>query len=158
MLLCWFFLCSLIDACFLYLSFFFVVLLIDLRNNGAWFPEKIYYTATPQEVRDYRLESQRLAKNATAAALPLEDDTKDKTQVLKEPTENVVTTEQQALEKRQSWVDQLREDMRSEFREELREQLEAQNEQIAQLQTQLSEILNVLRGGSKAVQLHPSQA
>lgn len=141
-----FYLRSLIDACFL-----FVVLFIDLRNNEAWFPEKIYYTATPQEVRDYRLESQRLAKNAAAAALPLEDDIQDKTWVLNEPAKNAIIIEQQALEKQQPWVNQLRKDMRAEFREELREQLETQNEQIVQLQAQLSEILAVLRAGSKAV-------
>ncbi|KAG0062050.1 hypothetical protein BGZ89_010966 [Linnemannia elongata] len=116
-----------------------------IRNNAAWFPEKIYYTATPQQVRDYRLESQRLAKNAAAAALPLEDDTQDKTPALDEVAENTVTTEQQALGRHQPWLDQWREDMRAEFKEELREQLEAQTEQIAQLQAQLSEILAVLR-------------
>ncbi|KAF9284217.1 hypothetical protein BGZ88_010091 [Linnemannia elongata] len=116
-----------------------------IRNNAAWFPEKIYYTATPQQVRDYRLESQRLAKNAAAAALPLENDTQDKTPALDEVAENTITTEQQALGRHQPWLDQLREDMRAEFKEELREQLEAQTEQIAQLQAQLSEILAVLR-------------
>lgn len=126
-------------------SILFFVLLKDIRNNAAWFPEKIYYTATPQQVRDYRLESQRLAKNAAAAALPLEDDTQDKTPALDEVAENTVTTEQQALGRHQPWLDQLREDMRAEFKEELREQLEAQTEQIAQLQAQLSEILAVLR-------------
>lgn len=85
-----------------------------------------------------------------AAALPLEDDTQDKTPMLNEPAENAVTTEQQALEKQQPWVDQLRVDMRAEFKEELKEQLEAQNEQIAQLQAQLSEVLAVLRMGSSA--------
>ncbi|KAF9549884.1 hypothetical protein EC957_002455 [Mortierella hygrophila] len=121
-----------------------------LRNNEAWFPENIYYTATPQEVRDYRLESQRLANKAAAAALPLDDDNQDKTPMLNEPAENVVTTEQQALEKHQPWVEQLRVDMRAEFKEELREQLEAQKEQIAQLQAQLSEVLALLRIGSGA--------
>ncbi|OAQ34899.1 hypothetical protein K457DRAFT_121478 [Linnemannia elongata AG-77] len=120
-----------------------------IRNNAAWFPEKIYYTATPQQVRDYRLESQRLAKYAAAAALPLEDDTQDKTPMLDEAAENTVTTEQQALGRQQPWLDQLREDMRAEFKEELREQLEAQTEQIAQLQAQLSEILAVLRRDSR---------
>ncbi|KAF9148437.1 hypothetical protein BG015_009836 [Linnemannia schmuckeri] len=123
-----------------------------IRNNSSWFPEKIYYTATPQEVRDYRLESQRLAKNAAVAALPLEDDTQDKTIVLNEPAEHATTTEQRAPEKRQVWIDQLREDMRTEFKEELREQLEAQkkqlDDQMEKLQAQLSEIMAVLKAGS----------
>ncbi|KAG9071781.1 hypothetical protein KI688_005997 [Linnemannia hyalina] len=122
---------NVIMVTFLFIVTIMLNILFDLRNNGAWFPEKIYYTATPQEVRDYILESQRLAKKAAAAALPLEDDTQDKTPVLNEPAENAVTTEQQVLEKQQPWVDQLRVDMRAEFKEELREQLEAQNEQIA---------------------------
>ncbi|KAG0295181.1 hypothetical protein BGZ96_012377 [Linnemannia gamsii] len=124
-----------------------------LRKNVAWFPEKIYYTATPQEVRDYRLESQRLAKTAVAAALPLEDEIQETTIDTYAPTEIAVTAEHQASERQHNWVDQLKEDMKAEFKEELREQLEAQKRQsdaqIEQLQAQLSEILAVLRAGPK---------
>lgn len=47
------------------------------KENSLRFPKRIYYTATPQQVRAYRAESQRLAKEAASAALPLESDTND---------------------------------------------------------------------------------
>jgi hypothetical protein len=131
----------------------YVPLSVVLRKSDSWFPEKIYYTATPQEVRDFRLESRRLIMTATATGLPLEDDIQEEAIDTDEPTENAVTADHQGLEKQQYWVDQLKEDMKADFKEELREQLEVQkkqsDEQIEQLQTQLGEILAVLRAGSK---------
>lgn len=135
----------------------------------SWFPETIYYTAMPQEVRNYRLESQRLAKEATAAALlpPLEANLKNNgTVVMSKPITNAATTEQQTSQQQQQpWVDRLKEDMRAEFKEGLKQQLEAQKkvaneqmevqkrqaeERIQLMQAQLSEILAVLKAGSKS--------
>ncbi|OAQ34900.1 hypothetical protein K457DRAFT_14108 [Linnemannia elongata AG-77] len=130
------------------------------RNITSWFPERIYYTATPQEVRDYKLESQRLAKNAETAALllPTEPNLKRLGSVVVKAMVQANNTEQQQAphqkqQRKQAWVDRLREDMKTEFKEELREQLEEQkrqsDEQITQLNLQLSEILTVLRAGSR---------
>ncbi|KAF9149290.1 hypothetical protein BG015_008917 [Linnemannia schmuckeri] len=122
------------------------------QENSLRFPKSIYYTATPQQVRDYRAESQRLTKEATSAALPLEsdshnDDSITKLESLKPKPEYAFTTSdkhaaqqekqehQQEQEMgqdqdqqdrlQQAWVDHL-EEMTVKFREELRAQLEAQ--------------------------------
>jgi hypothetical protein len=144
--------------------FFFLcsLLLIDFRDITSWFPETIYYTATFREVRDYRLESQRLAKEAAAAALlpPLEANLKSNgTVVMSKPITNAVTTEQQTLQQQQQqpWVDRLKEDMMAEFKKQLEAQKKQSNEQIQQLQVQLSdqmqaqlkEIMAALRTGSR---------
>ncbi|KAF9139938.1 hypothetical protein BGX30_007262 [Mortierella sp. GBA39] len=114
--------------------------------------DMVYYTASPQDVRKYRLETQRLTKEAADAALPLEDKVQVDATVAGEPIEHVTTTAQHSVQQ-QALVDRLKEDMKAEFKEELREQLEEQkrqsDEQIVQLQAQLSEILTVLRAGSR---------
>ncbi|KAK3848216.1 MAG: hypothetical protein J3R72DRAFT_518902 [Linnemannia gamsii] len=109
-----------------------------------WFPEKIYYTATPQQYRDYRLESLRLAKLSAAAALPLESNLHDDEfyeYATTTDTKQQIYLQQQQQQQQPLSMDRLRND--------LKEQLEAQrrqsDEKIEQLQAQLSEILTVLK-------------
>ncbi|KAF9097438.1 hypothetical protein BGX23_008860 [Mortierella sp. AD031] len=124
-------------------------------KNRGWFPERIYYTANPQDVRDYRLETQSLGDKAASASLPLDHDRQgDESASNDDPAHKTPTGPSDMAStgqfvSQQLWMDRLKEDMRAEIKEELKEQLEAQKkqsaEQIEQLQAQLNDILTVLR-------------
>ncbi|KAG0295180.1 hypothetical protein BGZ96_012376 [Linnemannia gamsii] len=118
------------------------------KENSLRFPKRIYYTATPQQVRDYRAESQRRAKEAASAALPLETDSQDNDSTaslddLSTPKYVVAALEKQALQpqpqqqkqqdleqeddqREQAQFDRMKEDLRTELNEEFREKLEVQ--------------------------------
>ncbi|KAF9107598.1 hypothetical protein BGX29_005757 [Mortierella sp. GBA35] len=110
-----------------------------------WFPEKVYYTANPQDVRDYRLKTQSLQDKAASAALPIDHDLQgDESASSDEPAHKAPTElsgmtspdQHVSQQQQQLWVDQLNEDMRAEFKEELKKQLEAQlNEIMAALRS-----------------------
>ncbi|KAG0271435.1 hypothetical protein BGZ95_000756 [Linnemannia exigua] len=113
-----------------------------------WFPEKIYYTATPQQFRDYMLESQRLSKISAAAALPLGRHLHDEfydhattTTTTTTTTDTKPQTPHQQQQQHQLSMEQLRKDLK----EQLETQRRQSDEKIEQLQTQLSEILTVLK-------------
>ncbi|KAG0322211.1 hypothetical protein BGZ97_008175 [Linnemannia gamsii] len=120
-----------------------------------WFPEKIYYTGTPQEVRDYMQETQRLSEKAAHAALPLKIDQRDDSMATTDkPTEpastcTTETQESQQQQQQQPWVDQLKEDMTAEFKKQLEAQKKQSDEQMAQMQAQLKDIMAVLRTGPR---------
>ncbi|KAF9911926.1 hypothetical protein EC991_001832 [Linnemannia zychae] len=115
---------------------------VPFFKSKDWFPEKIYYTATPQQVRKYRQESQRLSKSSAAAALPLDSNLQGK------PDSHAATSSDQQDAQQQEQENLMIDQMR-----ELKDQLESQkrqsDEQIRQLQTQLSDILAILRSGQK---------
>ncbi|KAG0063897.1 hypothetical protein BGZ89_009540 [Linnemannia elongata] len=124
------------------------------KENSRRFPKRIYYTATSHQVRDYRAESQRLAKEAAFAALPLESDSHDddSNATLSEspesnPKHSVTTFDKQVAQSPQplqppehgvdveedhqdrpqhASLNQLKEELRGEIKKELREELEAQ--------------------------------
>ncbi|KAK3848218.1 MAG: hypothetical protein J3R72DRAFT_93092 [Linnemannia gamsii] len=69
-------------------------LLYDSEKN----PDKIYYTATPTQVRKYKLETHRLHEEAAAAALPLEVDFPDDAKAWNpSPERAIIATEQESL-------------------------------------------------------------
>ncbi|KAF9097437.1 hypothetical protein BGX23_008859 [Mortierella sp. AD031] len=98
-----------------------------------------YYTANPQDVRDYRLKTQSLRDKAASVALPIDHDLQGDELAHKAPTElsGMTSPDQHVSQQQQQlWVDQLNEDMRAEFKEELKKQLEAQlNEIMAALRS-----------------------
>ncbi|KAG0258406.1 hypothetical protein BGZ95_004986 [Linnemannia exigua] len=127
-----------------------------LRLDSEKKPDKIYYTATLQQVRKYKLETHRLQEEAAAAALPLEVDFPDDAKARHPPPELAIAPDQeesaqeqeqdqhgedqqqpqhssplpQQQQQLESWVGRLKEDMKAEFKEELKEQLEAQKKQM----------------------------
>lgn len=129
-------------------------LLTVSKENSRRFPKRIYYTATSHQVRDYRAESQRLAKEAAFAALPLESDSHDddsnatlsespksnpkhsvttfdkqvaqSPQPLQPPEQGVDVEEDHQDRPQHASLDQLKEELRGEIKNELREELEAQ--------------------------------
>ncbi|KAF9181396.1 hypothetical protein BGZ50_005524 [Haplosporangium sp. Z 11] len=117
-----------------------------------WFPDLIYFSATPQQVRDYEKESRRLIDEAAPVSSPP-----------KEPVTEDKDADMTSKEQGKEWIDQLRIDMKAEFNEELRQQLEthqqttqelliAQQEQsdnrIQQLEGHMKELLKLLKARS----------
>ncbi|KAG0073517.1 hypothetical protein BGZ90_011520 [Linnemannia elongata] len=104
------------------------------KENSRRFPKRIYYTASSHQVRDYRAESQRLAKEAAFAALPLESDSHDddSNATLSEspksnPKHSGLDVEEDHQDRPQhASLDQLKEELRGEIKKELREELKAQ--------------------------------
>ncbi|KAF9926746.1 hypothetical protein FBU30_003740 [Linnemannia zychae] len=155
------------------------------RSKHDWFPDKIYYTATAQQIRDYREKSRQILKKAAEEALPLRHDLLDddygkekdgeyedwdeeeseKVRKRKESflesaeakfknkkticdshgTSNTIVTNNDISESQQDWIEQLKLDLSTEFREQMAAQRRQSDQQIAQLQTQLSEILTILK-------------
>ncbi|KAG0373931.1 hypothetical protein BGX24_011054, partial [Mortierella sp. AD032] len=103
-------------------------------------PDKIYYTAAPQKVRKYKLETYRLHEEAATAAIPLEV-TGAGTRRRDQPQHSPPHPQQQ--QKLENWAEQLKGDIKAEFKEEWKEQLEAQkkllDEQSKQLVTRLDQ-------------------
>ncbi|KAF9956370.1 hypothetical protein BGZ70_009925 [Mortierella alpina] len=154
---------------FLFVATIMLNILFVLRYDIQKLSDKIYYTATPQQVRAYKLETQRLYKEAATATLPLEEDFQHGTKLSK----LAIATEQeesvqeqgrgnegegqlqtgrallgsQPQQRRQhlaeDWADQLKCDMRAEFKVELEgqlaEQKERMEEQSHRLMTQMEQ-------------------
>ncbi|KAF9180259.1 hypothetical protein BGZ51_006328, partial [Haplosporangium sp. Z 767] len=87
-----------------------------------WFPDLIYFSATPQQVRDYEKESRRLIDEAAPVSSPP-----------KEPVTEDKDADMTSKEQGKEWIDQLRIDMKAEFNEELRQQLETHQQTTQEL-------------------------
>ncbi|KAG0271434.1 hypothetical protein BGZ95_000755 [Linnemannia exigua] len=147
---------------------FVLTAILKMKPHSEKKPDKIYYTATPQQVRKYKLETQRLYEEAAAAALPLESDLPEDAKARYPPPELAIAPEQEESTQKQeqdqhsedqqlqhspplprqqqqleNWVGRLKEDMKAEFKEELIEQLDVQkkrmDEQNEQLRAHLKE-------------------
>jgi hypothetical protein len=100
-------------------------------------------------------ETQRLSEKAAHAALPLKIDQRDDSMATTDkPTEpastcTTETQESQQQQQQQPWVDQLKEDMTAEFKKQLEAQKKQSDEQMAQMQAQLKDIMAVLRTGPR---------
>ncbi|KAK3848222.1 MAG: hypothetical protein J3R72DRAFT_518904 [Linnemannia gamsii] len=128
-----------------------------LQYNSEKKPDRIYYTATPQQVRKYKLETHRLHEEAAAAALPLEVDFPDDAKAWNpSPERAIIATEEERLTQVQEQEQRGEDQQQSQYSsshpqqlqqledwpnqlKELKEQLEAQKKQMDERSTQLDQ-------------------